>query len=165
MSLVKKISFLLIIILYFIFPLHSFNNTVIVNPDGNICQSEIDYIKKREPIALQALEKLLQKKLSQYKKISLCYSGGGYRSMICNLGFILGAAKIGLSPATVYDSSLSGSTWTRIPMFIRKIFQQENLTRHAQLIQSEQHRENTKKSSGFFAHTWSYFTGLTTPHR
>lgn len=45
-------------------------------------------------------------------KIALCFSGGGYRTMVYSLGILLGAEKINLLPAVSYLSCLSGSTWS-----------------------------------------------------
>lgn len=58
-----------------------------------------------------ALEKKLGKPIEYTPKIAFIASGGGYRAMICTLGFLAGAQQIGLLDATTWMSALSGSTW------------------------------------------------------
>ena len=91
---------------------------------------EIDYLQKREPVIKEALHNFLNESSheeqaplllgcgqeSDYPKIALCLSGGGYRSMIASSGFLLGVQEIGLLDASTYLAALSGSCWNIIPM-------------------------------------------------
>jgi len=49
-----------------------------------------------------------------YPRIALCFSGGGLRSTLLTLGFLLAAEDSGLLDATSYISSLSGSSWAHL---------------------------------------------------
>lgn len=160
MLFVKKVSLSLFLASCFTFTLNCFND-VVVDPTDKLSQGEINYIEKREPLVHKALEQFVQKPISQYKKIGLCYSGGGYRSMISSLGFMLAAQDIGLRPAATYDASLSGSTWNHLSIFIRKIFaqQRKNLEKLKQEDKNPKEIEKTE-TTGFFSNTWGYFTAI-----
>ena len=81
---------------------------------GNeLVREERLYLKKRLPKVQSALEKLLDRPLTDayIPKIALIGSGGGYRAMLCTTGSLVGADAIGLLDATTYITALSGSTW------------------------------------------------------
>jgi hypothetical protein len=82
-----------------------------------ISQGEKTSVTNRTPIVKAALEKFLNRSLTdqQVPKIAFVCSGGGYRAMFCTTGSLAGAAKIGLLDAVTYISALSGSTWAVAP--------------------------------------------------
>lgn len=81
---------------------------------SQLASQEINYIKKRDPKTLQAICKFTglsgQEKLT-LPRIAIAGSGGGYRAMICFLGFMIAATKMGLVDCSSYIAALSGSTW------------------------------------------------------
>lgn len=89
------------------------NTQAAVRVDSSLASQEINVINKRLVFNKAAQEKLLGVNLNdnQTLKIAFCASGGGYRAMICTLGFLIGAQEIGLLDCTLYTSTLSGSTW------------------------------------------------------
>jgi hypothetical protein len=119
-----------IISIIFLFNL-TINNIIPVNvtPGNTIFQEEINYTKKRKSLNKAAIRQIIKiadeceelDKNLKYPKISLCFSGGGYRSMVSSLGFLNGAEKNNLLHATRYISTLSGSTWLLIPLLIRNL--------------------------------------------
>ena len=88
-----------------------FKNTVAtVRTDNALSADERLAMSKRLP----RVQAALQKKLGPIKtipKIAVVASGGGYRSMISSLGFLVGAEKSGLLDSVMWITSLSGSTW------------------------------------------------------
>jgi hypothetical protein len=59
--------------------------------------------------------------------IGFCFSGGGYRSMISSLGFMIGAESTGLLRLGSYISTVSGSTWG-LMTFLTRCFAHRGLT-------------------------------------
>ncbi len=85
---------------------------------GNgISLGECKYLQKRLPIVRTALEKMLNCSMEGKATPSIAFvaSGGGYRAMLCTLGFLYGAQKIGLLDTASYITCLSGSTWAVAP--------------------------------------------------
>ncbi|MBD3273249.1 hypothetical protein GF385_02780 [Candidatus Dependentiae bacterium] len=111
------------IILFLILSLNSNIKSINVITNNAISKQEKTYIKKRKSITNQAIKDIIGSKIKNLKlpKISLCFSGGGYRSMISCLGFLNAADKNNLLDASTYISTLSGSTWLMIPLLIRNI--------------------------------------------
>ncbi len=74
-------------------------------------------LQKQKNYTKPALAKFLDTSLTpeQDLTIAFCGSGGGYRAMLSTVGFLTGAERIGLLPATNYMSALSGSTWALGP--------------------------------------------------
>jgi hypothetical protein len=91
-----------------------------VRQGNELCDGEKDYLKKRLPIVKVALEKLLN--LNQplqnedVPTIAIVSSGGGYRALLCTLGFLRGIEKIKLLDTTTYAITLSGSTGAVAPL-------------------------------------------------
>lgn len=88
-----------------------------VRQGTGISEGEKKYLTKRLPIVKKALEKLVNRTLEekQIPTIAMINSGGGYRAMLCTVGSLLGAKKIGLLDAITYLTALSGSTWAIAP--------------------------------------------------
>jgi len=84
-----------------------------VRQGTDLCFEEQQYRAARVPYIKNACEKLVGHTLQDHQvpRIAFCGSGGGYRAMIATLGFLKGASKIGLLPATLYNSTVSGSSW------------------------------------------------------
>lgn len=78
-----------------------------------LCSQELTALKNRLRICKAGVESLVNFPVSysHLPNISLFCSGGGYRSMIASLGFLIGSRKIGLLDTLWYISTLSGSTW------------------------------------------------------
>jgi phospholipase A2 len=74
-------------------------------------------INQRLTYAVPALQNFLSSPVAapSLPKIAVCLSGGGYRSMIASLGYMLGFEALGLLDAITYVTSLSGSTWLIAP--------------------------------------------------
>lgn len=102
---------------------NEYQTVAFVRTDQNLNHLETRFINKHTKYRTENLARFLNpktadnithnspKNLSELK-IALCFSGGGYRSMIYSLGILLGAEKINLLPAVSYLSCLSGSTWS-----------------------------------------------------
>lgn len=78
-----------------------------------VSQGEQQYVTTRMPKVQEALERFLGRKLngSFIPKIAFVNSGGGERAFISALGWHVGAHKIGLLDAVMYDIGLSGGAW------------------------------------------------------
>lgn len=89
------------------------NQQATVRQGNELCAQERAYLAARGPKARRGLEQFLDRSLDgkYVPKIAIVGSGGGYRAMLCTLGSLIGAQKIGLLDATTYISALSGSTW------------------------------------------------------
>lgn len=89
------------------------NDVASVRMGAGLPQAEIDFVNKRTPLTQKALEKLLGRSLAGARtpRIAFCGSGGGYRAMVCSMGSLVGAEKIGLMDCATYYAGLSGSTW------------------------------------------------------
>ncbi len=87
------------------------------SPIDDISQEEKIYQKKRLLIVKKSIEQMLSLSLSEDRipKIALCFSGGGFRSMLMSLGFLMQAERSGLLNAISYIATLSGSTWAIAP--------------------------------------------------
>ncbi|MCX5922516.1 MAG: hypothetical protein NTX86_04270 [Candidatus Dependentiae bacterium] len=82
---------------------------------GNeLCMEEKAYLEKRMPNVKTALEKLLGRSVNSKNvpNIALVESGGGYRAMLCSIGWHLGITKLGVMDVVTYMVGLSGSTWS-----------------------------------------------------
>lgn len=73
----------------------------------DIAHEEKAYIAKREAYIRQTAPARLHG-----ARIAFCASGGGYRAMISTMGYVQGAAEIGLLDAATYIAGVSGSTWS-----------------------------------------------------
>jgi len=76
------------------------------------------FLAKRKPKVKIALEKMLNRSLSdsQVPTIAIVGSGGGYRAMLGTIGSLIAAEKIGILGATTYITALSGATWALAPL-------------------------------------------------
>lgn len=100
------------------------NSGILVDDSCKLSSSEDYYVSKRSRFVEDSLKKLVGKSEDydgNLPKISFCFSGGGYRSMVASLGFVIGAKEIGLYDATTYISTLSGSTWF-LGNFLTRLF-------------------------------------------
>jgi len=100
---------------------HSHEDAVVRHTEtDDICPQEKEFIEKRLKIVQEALKKKFnrQTKPESVPRIAFCFSGGGFRSMILTLGFLLGAQETGLLDSTMYMAGLSGSTWAIAPWLI-----------------------------------------------
>ena len=107
------------IILFIILSINSIFS-VNVTPGDEICIQEKTYVQNRKQINKAAIRHFIgtNNKSLKLPKISLCCSGGGYRAMISNSGFLSAMENNNLLHSANYISTLSGSTWLLIPMLI-----------------------------------------------
>ncbi len=117
----KKINLFLLTIIFF-------NNIFCSNviPGSDLYPKEIEYVENRTPFVNAAIklianqnletEEVEDMEITTFPRISLCFSGGSYRSMIASLGFMAGAEQNNLLHAATYMSALSGSCWLLIPL-------------------------------------------------
>lgn len=89
--------------------------------DTNISYNEEIYRSRRMPFVKKGLSQFFNNQLDKPITIGAAFSGGGYRAMIASLGFFKGMADTGLLDATMYASSLSGSTWFLVPWTLLKL--------------------------------------------
>ena len=82
-----------------------------------LCHQELQFLNARKPYVQQGLQKLLGRTVPEGEtpRIALCFSGGGFRSMLMTLGFLEAAQTLGLLDASSYIATLSGSTWAVAP--------------------------------------------------
>lgn len=82
-----------------------------------LCQDESATIGKRATFCKSAIEKLLNRKITdnQFPRIGFCFSGGGIRAAVSADGFMKGLAKTGILDTGLYTAALSGSTWLLAP--------------------------------------------------
>ncbi len=94
-----------------------------VRQGNDLSEEEKAYLIKRLPIAKAALEKLLELQLKdeEMPTIAIVNSGGGYRALLCSLGFVHGIKKIKLLDAVTYLTALSGSTGVAAPWISTKL--------------------------------------------
>jgi hypothetical protein len=79
---------------------------------GNeISSGEKEYLGKRKPIVQNALENLLDKKITKIPTIALVVNGGGYRGMLYAIGALKGAHDSGILDAITYMVGTSGASW------------------------------------------------------
>ncbi|KKR96638.1 MAG: hypothetical protein UU47_C0012G0020 [candidate division TM6 bacterium GW2011_GWE2_41_16] len=79
-----------------------------------LCAQEREFIKNRIPKVTKAVSSFIERPLTDKEeapRIVFLFSGGAYRAMLGALGAIQGLQKIGLYDASMYNISLSGSTW------------------------------------------------------
>lgn len=82
-----------------------------------LCEDERSFVQNRMQHIKSGLEKMTGIEIDPQRipKVGLCFSGGGFRSMITTLGFLDGAQQTGLLDTTLYCAGLSGSTWAMAP--------------------------------------------------
>ncbi len=101
------------------------NMPAYVRQSNELCDGEKKYLEKRLPIVKAALEKLLYLDQSLHNEevptIALVSSGGGYRALLCTIGFLRGMEKIKILDTTTYVTSLSGSTGAVAPLISLKM--------------------------------------------
>lgn len=78
------------------------------------------YSDKKKLIIKKNIQKILHLKRLPYKIpiISVCASGGGFRSMLSTQGFLQGLSDIGLIDSIYYMTTLSGSSWGIFPWIL-----------------------------------------------
>lgn len=89
------------------------NMQALVKQDAGITYFENIFKQQRYPMVKKGLEKFLGMPLTANQVFNTAFvgSGGGYRAMILTLGYLLAAQESGLLDASMYISTLSGSTW------------------------------------------------------
>ena len=103
-----------------------------------LCPEERAHVQARQAVIEPAVHKFVGLEgvqLEKYPSVSLCFSGGAYRSMVCTQGFLLGAQEIGLLDTTKYISTLSGSTWTVANYMLRAHRHGVSLTEFRHILQ------------------------------
>lgn len=93
-----------------------YKDTVAKVRTGNVISvEEQEFARKRMDTVRANLEKefgiVVNPDENVLPKIAIIASGGGYRAMLCALGFFTGAQKIGLTDVTMWVAGLSGGTW------------------------------------------------------
>jgi len=80
------------------------------------------YLIQRTSRTHEGLERFLEAVIDKEKqpRIALCFSGGGIRSTLLTLGFLIAAQDAGLLDCATYISGLSGSTWIMAPWLAAK---------------------------------------------
>jgi hypothetical protein len=88
-----------------------------VKQDSLLSPDELYYRQVRMPYVKKGLEKFFGKELPDSKLFTTGFvgTGGGYRAMILTTGYARALEKCGLLDATMYMTSLSGSTWFLAP--------------------------------------------------
>lgn len=86
----------------------------LIRTEGSVCDDEKGVIEKRRVQAKSAVEMMFGKSIDycEVPSIGIAASGGGYRSMICALGFLTGLEKKKILDSVSYMSTVSGSGWT-----------------------------------------------------
>ena len=119
-----KKSILLVFFTTLFSPIHAIDQGNIkvacVKKKNDILEQENNLQKSRLPLIKKNLEKILEIKLDDKRVpiISVCCSGGGFRSMIATTGLLCGLDDIKLLKSTMHIATLSGSTWTLIPWLL-----------------------------------------------
>lgn len=87
--------------------------SVSVRQGTDLCDDEKAALNIRKQRAKEALESELNQNLddNEVPTIGIVGSGGGYRSMISMLGFLVGLEKYNLLNASSYMATVSGSGW------------------------------------------------------
>lgn len=85
--------------------------------DDDIGDLEKAYLIQRKRAVIKSIAALGLDSISEDNAptIGLCFSGGGFRSMVLTLGFLQGLDDIGLLDAITYMAGVSGSTWAMAP--------------------------------------------------
>jgi phospholipase A2 len=91
----------------------SIGMTVSVRQGIDLCNDEKAIVKLRLHRAQEKLESELNQSIheNEVPTIGIVGSGGGYRSMISMLGFLIGLNKYNFLDASTYMASVSGSGW------------------------------------------------------
>lgn len=92
-----------------------------VSKGNNLGSEESSSLEKRLSKVRPAVEKLLGRSVKTTPRIAMVGSGGGFRAMLCTLGFLTGAQEIGLLDATTWFSSLSGSSWAAGVLYMNEV--------------------------------------------
>jgi hypothetical protein len=102
---------------------HHEETNFIVNRGNDICQQECTALKKRYPVAHEALEKFLNQTIAPQSvpTIGIACSGGGVRAAIALLGLLRGLEQIRLLDAITYCATLSGSTWSTAAWYLHNM--------------------------------------------
>jgi len=82
-----------------------------------IYRMEKEYIEKRKPKVINALQKLCHGE-ANYINIAIVASGGGSRAMFATYGVLKALQNLGILDATSYVCGLSGSTWALASLFL-----------------------------------------------
>jgi len=110
-----------------------------VDKSCQLCSEEKSYIAARTPLVELALKKFIgfenDTTIQTLPRLGFCCSGGGYRAMISMLGFLSGMKHLGLTDATTYVATLSGSAWCYIHYLLRKKLQKIDLFQFREILQ------------------------------
>jgi len=144
-------------------------SSIAVDKTCQLCIEEKSYIARREQKVKDGLLAFTgQASRSQevgadvLPRLSFAFSGGGYRTMISSLGFMLGAQEIGLLDATSYVAGLSGSTWMMGNALLRMKRSNMGLLEFRELLQKRVERPFGDlcdfEFDDFFKHMFTIFT-------
>ncbi|XP_031728917.1 cytosolic phospholipase A2 zeta isoform X2 [Anarrhichthys ocellatus] len=97
--------------------------------DFDIPTQEKEFLKKRDVVVAQALQKLFGAPSDPKKvpKIALVASGGGSRAMTGLLGSLRGLKEIGVLDTVSYITAVSGSTWAMSALYQEANWSQEDM--------------------------------------
>lgn len=86
------------------------------------------YIQQYQNVMTRTLQEFSSASYMPHKTVGIALSGGGYRAMICALGYTKGIEALGLLPAVSHISTLSGSTWFLAPWLFYNELKGERVT-------------------------------------
>lgn len=88
--------------------------------DAELSAFEQEFRASRMPYVKKGLAQFFGRELPDSKLCTIGFAGtgGGYRAMILTIGYARALEKLGLLDATMYMTSLSGSTWFLAPWTI-----------------------------------------------
>ena len=90
-------------------------------PNDSLCDDEKAFLEARKLITDPAIKQIIGHSLhGEVPTIAICCSGGGFRSMLFTLGFLLGLQDADLLDTVTYAAGLSGATWALAPWIASK---------------------------------------------
>ena len=106
------------------------DQTAYVIHDSGLVPFEQEFRQKRKSRINQGLKTFLDADYKENLTIGFVGTGGGYRAMILTTGYLKALEDVGLLDATMYITSLSGSTWFLAPW----IFTRESIKRYQERL-------------------------------
>ena len=91
------------------------DQTAYVTYDSGLVSFEKEFREKRADSIHQGLKTFLGAEYKENLTVGFVGTGGGYRAMILTTGYLKALEDAGLLDATMYITSLSGSTWFLAP--------------------------------------------------
>ncbi|XP_075933392.1 cytosolic phospholipase A2 zeta-like [Anarhichas minor] len=107
----------------------SYREGLALRLDFDIPTQEKEFLKKRDVVVAQALQKLFGAPSDPKKvpTIALVASGGGTRAMTGLLGSLRGLKEIGVLDTVSYITGVSGSTWAMSALYQEANWSQEDM--------------------------------------